>query len=92
MVCKELPFAIREFIQQWIMRNAIQPPLSQAELLDQNLFAQGYIDSLAMFRLILELEVNFKKPIDQAHFFSEAQPTISSMSLVLAEQWSGKRC
>ena len=69
---------IENFIQNWISeKNEI--PIEDIHL-DQNFFQAGYIDSLAMFRLLFEIETEFDIDIDQNEIFSNTLVTISGLA------------
>ncbi len=73
---------IEVFIQQWI---ADYKGLAVEKInLDDNVFEQGWLDSLAMFRLVLEIELEFDLTPNLGRLFTEAKPNIASLSKTLS--------
>lgn len=74
---------IEAFIQNWISeKNEI--PVGDIHV-DENFFQAGYIDSLAMFRLLFDIETEFNIEIDQNTLFSSTLTTISGLSNTISQ-------
>lgn len=72
---------IERFIQNWIV-NAKGISLDEIGLID-NFFEKGWLDSLAMFRMLLELELEFDLQLDLDRLFTDAEPNITSLAKYL---------
>ncbi|MFA5984405.1 MAG: acyl carrier protein [Methylococcaceae bacterium] len=72
------------FIQQWL---ADQKGLEIDSIdMHANFFEQGWLDSLGMFRLLVEIETTFAMETDQLSLFTDAEPNIASLASALSAQ------
>ena len=72
---------VRDFLLSFIQRNHILPK----EVDSVDLLAEGYIDSMAIIRLVIELESVFDVRIDEEDIASGAFKTIEGI-VTLVEQ------
>ena len=72
---------IQQFIVDWITghRGFAEHDID----VSADIFAEGYVDSLSMFRLILEIENYLETEVDQNYLFEQERLSIVSISSLL---------
>lgn len=83
MLRETIKLQIVGFVKQWMAENKGL----EAEALDikEHMFQAGYLDSLGLFRLIVDVEAEFGVELDQDQLFCSGATDIDSLSEVMSQ-------